>query len=481
MKRVLLLFASAACISALYAQDSKKVTAYAITGVQKGSSGWTEVRLVDISTGDEMQSVYKSATQVEALNARTGKAIKKEITTNPNTTIQEQRPAPQTIQIVRKDEKGNTVTIEKRVIIASGFGNVVDMTKPFATNSAALAYDKKHERLYYTPMGIAQLRYIDLKSGKIYFFEDETFGVLKGRHDVQNQITRMVIASDGNGYALTNNANHLIQFTTGKNPTITDLGPVTDDAANGAFSVHSSGGYGGDIVADAQKNLYLVTANRNVFKISLETKTGTFLGAIQGLPKGFSTNGAVVEGDSRIIVTSSTSTAGYFRVDLNTLQAEIVSSGSSVYNASDLANANLLFDKKKKDKKEKEVKQQPTQDVVQQNPTEKTEEVLAKPQPNNEFNSEALAPTKSSIIAYPNPVVNGGTVKLSFTNQPVGRYKIEFMDADGKIVSQQQVNINNKSQVVDIRIPQLIAAGNYMIKVINEANELASVNKLVVQ
>ena len=94
---------------------------------------------------------------------------------------------------------------------------------------------------------------------------------------------------------------------------------------------------------------------------------------------------------------------------------------------------------------------------------------------------EVLNPTKSSIIAYPNPVVNGGTVKLAFNNQPAGRYKIEFMDADGKIVSQQQVNINNKTQVVDYRIPQLIAAGNYMIKVINEANELASVNKLVVQ
>jgi hypothetical protein len=48
-------------------------------------------------------------------------------------------------------------------------------------------------------------------------------------------------------------------------------------------------------------------------------------------------------------------------------------------------------------------------------------------------------------------------------------------------VNQQQVTINNKTQVVDFRIPQLIAAGNYMIKVINDANELASVNKLIVE
>jgi hypothetical protein len=472
MKRYLLLFASAACVSTLYAQD-KKITAYAITGIQKGSSAWTEVRLVDITTGDEMQAVYKSATQVEALNARTGKAIKKEVVV---AAVEQQKAAPQTVRIVRKDDDGNTYTIERKVVFATGSHANFDPSKPFATNSAALAYDKKHGRLYYTPMGIAQLRYIDLKSGKIYYFEDEPFGVLKGRHDIQNQITRMVIASDGNGYALTNNANHLIQFTTGKKPTIKDLGPVTDDAANGAFSIHSGGGYGGDIVADAQKNLYLVTANRNVFKISLETNTGTFLGAIQGLPKAFSTNGAVVEGDSKIIVTSSTSTSGYFRVDLNTLQAEKVSTGSSVFNASDLANGNLLFDKKKKDKTEKDIKQN-----SDQNPATANEEVLGKPKPST-LSVEAPYPTtKGSIVAYPNPVVNGGTVKLSFNNQPAGRYKLEFMDADGKLVNQQEVTISSKSQVVDFRVPQLIAAGNYMIRIINEDNELASVNKLIVQ
>src|SRR6478672_1974276 len=179
-------------------------------------------------------------------------------------------------------------TIERRVIFASGFNNV-DMSKPFATSSAAMAYDKKHERLYYTPMNIAQLRYIDLKSGKIYFFEDEAFGVVQGRGDVQNQITRMVIASDGNGYAITNDANHLIQFTTGKKPTITDLGPLSDDASNGSYSVHSSGRFGGDVIADANKNLYLIGADRTVYKINLDSRIAGYMGSIKGLPKGFTT------------------------------------------------------------------------------------------------------------------------------------------------------------------------------------------------
>src|SRR5205085_1617604 len=102
----------------------------------------------------------------------------------------------------------------------------VQSDKPFATNSAACAYDKKHERLYYTPMGINQLRYIDLKSAKIYYFEDEAFGTVSGPGDAANQIPRMTMAADGNGYALSNNCDHLVQFTTGKKPTINDLGAL---------------------------------------------------------------------------------------------------------------------------------------------------------------------------------------------------------------------------------------------------------------
>src|SRR5687768_594609 len=78
MKRMLLFIMAATCLSMVHAQESKKKnTAYAITGVQKGSSSWTEVRLVDIATGEEVQSVYQSAQTVEALNARTGKPIVK--------------------------------------------------------------------------------------------------------------------------------------------------------------------------------------------------------------------------------------------------------------------------------------------------------------------------------------------------------------------------------------------------------------------
>jgi hypothetical protein len=276
-----------------------------------------------------------------------------------------------------------------------------------------MAYDKKHERLYYTPMGINQLRYIDLKSNKIYYFENESFSSASGPGDAANQITRMVIASDGNGYALTNDGNHLIRFTTGKNPVITDLGALSDDAGNANSSVHSRKGYGGDMIADASENLYLLTANRNVFKISIESKVASYIGAIKGLPEGFSTNGAMVEEGSKVIVASSESAIGYYRFDLTTMQAEKVSTTASVFNASDLANERLAFAKKKKDKKNaEEPKQQLPEDVTKKSPLQN-------------------AIVNNGISVYPNPVTNG-LVRVSFTDQPVGKYSVELIDITGK-------------------------------------------------
>ncbi|HZH36409.1 MAG TPA: hypothetical protein VEX65_03990, partial [Flavisolibacter sp.] len=140
MKKTLLFVFSFTAVSFVHAQKQKG-TAYAITSVEKGSTKWTEVRLVNLQSGEEVQPVFQSASDAEVLNARTGKALE------------------------RIDSDGKKTA----------------SMKPFATNSAALAFDKKHNRLYYTPLGINQLRYIDLKakSPKVYFFEEEAFGVVK--------------------------------------------------------------------------------------------------------------------------------------------------------------------------------------------------------------------------------------------------------------------------------------------------------------
>lgn len=457
MKRTLLLTFSLAFFSLLYAQKEKHPTAYAITGVQKGGTSWTEVRLVDLATGEELQTVYASSSGPEILNARTGKPVAK----RDATTVQPQAQSPEeSMQVIRGDG-ANRLTVIRRMIRTPK----PQYDQPFATTSAACAYDKKYNRLYYTPMGIAQLRYIDLKakSPKVYFFEDEAFGVVKGRGDVASQITRMVIAADGNGYALSNDGNHLVRFSIKKKPEITDLGALTDDASNGRFSVHNAGSYGGDMIADKDNNLWLVTAGRAVYKISLENRVASFVGTIKGLPRSFSTNGAVAEGGSTVVVSSSGSTDGYYRFDLNTLQAEKISEGNAVFNASDLANATFAFEKKRDDPPVAETKQ----DVV----------AAATKVP-----GEAASPSvrQGAVSVFPNPVTEG-FFKLTFADVAPGRYRIQFLDMSGKVVSQQQANVQGKLQAEEFRLPQKVAAGNYLVRITGEDGYPVDTRKVLVQ
>ncbi|MFZ1264534.1 MAG: hypothetical protein WAT34_13570, partial [Chitinophagaceae bacterium] len=148
----------------------------------------------------------------------------------------------------------------------ANYGNALNA--PFGTGVAAMAFDKKNNRLYFTPMFIDQLRYLDLKTMKVFYVTDQPFtGMPQKSPDQGNIITRMVMASDGNGYAITNDGMHLTRFTTGKNLKITDLGSLVDDPSNNGVSVHNScSSFGGDMVADDDGNMYLFSARNHVFK-----------------------------------------------------------------------------------------------------------------------------------------------------------------------------------------------------------------------
>jgi hypothetical protein len=468
-QKILLLLVCIAVINVVKAQQAKKaITGYAITAAEKGGRSWKEVRMVDISSGAELKTIYDSKSESQALNARTGKpVVKKEPAENKTTTATVYTTrAPVQKKVVNLDEvldKNNTnIRTYTRVVVMR---QPVQTDKPFATSSAAMAYDKKHERLYYTPMNINQLRYIDLKSGKIYFFEEDAFGTAGFRGDMGSQITRMAFASDGNGYALSNDANQLIRFTTGKKPVITNLGAIADDAADERTSIHSQAMFGGDMIADADGNLYLITASRRVYKISIENKSAKYLGNIKGLPQGFSTNGAMVEEGSKVIIASSESTVGYYRFDLNTLQAEKVSESGDVFNASDLANGNLAFDKKKKDDQPKEPVAE-AKPVVADNATAK-----------GGIQDEGV---KNGIAVYPNPVTNG-VVRLSFSEQPAGRYQVQLLDLSGRLIAAKEVNISSEAQTEEFRFPELSVKGNYLLRVSSEVNKVNVTNKIVVQ
>jgi hypothetical protein len=321
----------------------------------------------------------------------------------------------------------------------------------FSSGVAALAFDSRHSRIYFTPMFIDQLRYIDLKTMQVYYITAPFTGKPMKTSDQGNIITRMVIAADGYGYAMTNDGTQLIRFSTGKKTQITDLGTVVDDPANKNVSIHNScSSYGGDMVADDNGNLYVFSARNNIFKINIESKVATHLGVISGLPEGFTVNAAVVDQNNKIIVGSAVGSSTLFVVDPKAWNASALQLTGTVWHTSDLANGNLL--------------------VTNQTKTSTPELISA---------NKAITGA-TNIQIYPNPVTNNKFV-MQFTQLQEGSYTMNITDVMGRQVHQQAIVISSESQVQNVNLNSSVAKGVYMVSVADENSKNIFTSKLVIQ
>jgi hypothetical protein len=398
---------AAALLSAhSYAQSNNK--AFAITSETKGSYSWSALREIDLSTGEVVKTYY-------------------DFNMNKN------------FEIVN--------TENNKVLPTSNRLSNIKLT-PMAEGVAAAAYDAGHNRLYYTCMRGTELRYFDLNSssGKVVYNQSKS--LFDGnRYDEANVITRMAFASDGYGYALTNDGNHLIRFTSDQKSTITDLGPLIDGKKNGTVSVHAQcSSWGGDMVGDAYGNLYVVTYKNYIFRINPNTKTADLIGQVKGLPAAFTSNGMVVDDNGELILSSALVVSNYYRLNIATLEATPLKKGNGeLYNASDLANANLLYK-------------------------------------NNAAPSKILNTVlgNNHVSIYPNPV----TLKVftvEFTKIPAGKYNLAMMDASGRQVVARSLNINALGQVEKISMPKTAAGGVYLLKITGDSREVVYSDKIVVQ
>ena len=405
-----LLLGTLSVSSFIYAQNDR--FAFAITDLQATGSGWNALRKLDLKTGEFTTVLLNgSDVSVAAYDVTTKKAWK--------------------------------------ALPGVQFGD--QMQIPFSTGVAAMAYDKKNNRLYFTPMFIDQLRYVDLKTMKVFYVTDQSFTKLGSMHNDEGKvITRMVINPDGTGYAVSNDANTFIRFTTGKKLEITQLGSLVDDPSNGGVSIHNRcSSWGGDMIADNEGKLYILSARNSVYKIDVETKAATLLGYIKGLPQDFTTNGAVVTTEGKVLVSSAVNGNAYFLVDPKDWSATQYESKAGIFRSSDLANSNYLQTK-----------------------------------PKNLTQSEIIT-RKDNIIAagkiqiYPNPANDQFT--LQFGKIPTGNYNIEMTNAIGQIVVQRAVNVQSEDQVETFSIKSSMARGVYLIKVSSSNKESVHSQKLVVQ
>src|SRR6187399_1682096 len=394
-----------------YSQNDR--FAFAITDLQSTGTGWNALRKLDLKSGEFTTVLLNgSDATVTAYDVSTKKAWK--------------------------------------AIVDAKFGNY--MQAPFSTGVAAMAYDKKNNRLYFTPMFIDQLRYVDLKTMKVFYVTDQAFTNLGSMHNDEGKvISRMVINPDGTGYAISNDANTFIRFTTGKKLEITQLGTLVDDPSNGGVSIHNRcSSWGGDMIADDEGKLYILSARNSVYKIDVETKAAKLLGYIKGLPQDFTTNGAVVTTEGKVLVSSAVNGNAYFLVDPKDWSATQYESKAGIFKSSDLANSNYLQTRPKN--------------------TTQSEIVTRKVQDN-------IGAGKIQI--YPNPANNQFT--LQFGKIPTGNYNVEMTNVTGQIVIQRGVDIQSEDQVEVINIKSSMARGVYLVKVSSSNKESVLSQKLVVQ
>jgi hypothetical protein len=400
-------------ILAFAATTDAQSKTYAITSPGQGNYFWSDIRQVDLNSGQVVKAIFETdKTGFQAYDAATKKAIVSE-------------PA----------------------------GNVANYnSKPFAYGVAAAAYDKKHERLYFTPMHIAQIRYIDLSSGeaKFFYLQDKMLDNPNGYLSEENHITRMAIINK-TGYAITNDGNHFFTFTTGKKPTVTDLGALVDDPKNNGISIRNRcSSWGGDLVGTNDGNLYLISANRHVFAINTETRVATHVGSIKGIPGNITANGVAVNDNGQLLMASASANSGYYTINLETLEATALPVQPNAFSTSDLANANLLDVKKG---------------------TSETTPVEAAKIP-------VPLVANDNINVYPNPVA-GSQFKINFDEMQKGWYNVSVTDLSGRALYNKRVNVQNDGQVETISLDKKPARGLYLVKIADAANTNVYTGKLV--
>lgn len=329
-----------------------------------------------------------------------------------------------------------------------------EIYKPaFGYGVAAMALDAKHSRLYYVPMRIDELRYVDLNDNKVYHVQGQSItNAGNFPADEGKVITRMTINDDGSIYALSNDASVFVKISTKKNK-VTTLGSLTDDAANAAKNIsikNQATSWGGDMIADDRGNLYIVTMYKHVFKINADKLTALYIGTISNLPASFTTNGAAVLEDGKtILLSSATNTSAYYTVSIaNNWAATKLDGSKAAYHGSDLASPYVLATEKAK---------------FIEGPKDVATNVI------------------KTIGAFPNPVPASGAFKVQIKDVPAGNYIIEVVDLNGKNFITKKIAVSGKNQLENLQFTQMANAGSYYIRLINNKKQLVGNDKLIVE
>jgi hypothetical protein len=311
---------------------------------------------------------------------------------------------------------------------------------------AAAGYHASSRQLFYIPMFTPELRWARWDadgSPVIYSLPSRLLSELD-LNKTEQQITRMTVDAKGKGYALTNDAMHLIEFTTGDRPVLRDLGQLIDAAGNGQHSVHNAcASFGGDMVAADDGNIYLISQRSQIYIFNPQNRIAHHAGSIKGLPQTFTPNGAAATADGELLLTCSNGNQNCYIVDPHSWEARpAFSENPNGFNMSDLASGYLLSRKPK--------------------------------------SSTAITGITQNIQLFPNPL-STSRLQITIDHAVSGNYQVQLIDLTGKIVNQQVVNLRAGSQSFYINYPAETAKGTYFIKMTQPEDKTIHTSKLIIQ
>ena len=269
------------------------------------------------------------------------------------------------------------------------------------------------------------------------FFKKGQNGVETFNHEISNAnwdekmlFARMATTPDGSVYALNNAGSDLLKIDATNN-TVTSLGEVKGFSAIFAQFEDSRVSYGGDMIADANGNLYVITARGHIVKIDMNSISAVYVGQIYNLPEQFTTNGAAVLKNNKIMLASSQPN-DFYVVDIDNFKAEHYAANTlPVY---DLASKYFL-------------KSAPANGII-----------------------------NASITIIPT-IVRENYFNVTSATDLQGNSTINIYSADGKLMQSQTKQIVSGINTVSIgKVPQ----GIYLVKILDSNGNAVNTTKIEV-
>lgn len=303
---------------------------------------------------------------------------------------------------------------------------------------ASLAFDKTNNSLVFVPMFSSNVYVMNMRTKQITLVENNA--VKSVQCNVDSHITRMAATKDGSIYAMSNSGSQLIKISSDNGRyAVQDLGAIKDISASAEMSLSKMvTGYGGDMIADAEGNLYVFSAFNNVFKINVRNLTSEFMGTLSGLPEKYTVNGAAVNLDGNVIVGNARG-EGLYEINFKTLEAKAIA-GDFKMPIYDLASPYFLND----------------------NTTSTT---------TNVYTGIEIYPTK----------VNQQFFNIKINNEKVkGNLKVELADYMGNKLMKQNINVvrNNSEFKIDLN---KYNAGVYIVNISDKSGNTIYSTKIVIE